>query len=576
MKISRRNLLSMSGAGLVGAALPAIIGEIKQTDKEDWIVGEYGGDFRAGIDISEAFNNTVKAKGSKPGRIIVPNIEGILYVEKTSLIIFDNTEVDFCDNVLKLEDNASKYLLMNVKHKNEISGKIIIKNAIFDGNKRGNQIRRYDQGVNDPLYGEVYDYKDNYPGFCLMFNKVKELVIENVKVIDPESWGIAHFLCDYTSFTNIGITSQNGSRLNGDGITGVGARYIYIRNLYGFTNDDMIGISTSRASVQGISVFHPAEGRDVERVVIENLQSIQHKEECSFVGVGLYFSDGKKIKDIVIDGLYGNFYKNILRIGDYWQESSECGVDTLKISNLHSSTISTGSNDIYLFSGQVKSLLVANSKITRSMLLTENYSNRGENAVICVEGGEIYHLCIDNLTYSSDFLSLEPEIFSNIVICEEQGEIDVYMVDMMIIAEKENNYRLLAKKAESKSITSINVKGLLSNKNELSFAHITNSSKIVIGTNFNTKVTDRFTGESVVNRAGSDAWIDGDVELSNELPHLPYWCSPQQLKTTSCYELSGLNRRFTTLIGPDGKIKILRKPHSVKKVIFEGAGWKCV
>jgi len=129
----------MSGAGLVGAALPAIIDEIKQTDKKDWLVGEYGGDFRAGIDISEAFNNTVKAKGSKPGRIIVPNIEGILYVEKTSLIIFDNTEVDFCDNVLKLQDNASKYLLMNVKHKNEISGKIIIKNAIFDGNKRGNQ-----------------------------------------------------------------------------------------------------------------------------------------------------------------------------------------------------------------------------------------------------------------------------------------------------------------------------------------------------------------------------------------------------------------------------------------------------
>lgn len=575
MNFSRRSLLVFGGAGMLGAAIPTTLSQLKKTEPTEWIVGEHGGEYGPGTDISAAFNNTLLKKGSRPGRVVVPYVNSVMYVDKNSLTIDSDVEIDFYNNHIKLQNGASKYLLRNETSGNTISGEIIIKNATFDGNKRGGQTRRYDQSIKDDQYGDIYHYKDNYPGFCLVFDRLETLIIENVKIIDPEGWAIAHFLCNTARFTNVEIMTQNGFGLNGDGITGVATRYVHITNLKGYTNDDMIGISTSRATVQGISIFNPRDGRDVESVMVENLRSLQSQQWWSFVGVGLYFSDEKQIKDINIDGIEGQFQKHIVRMGDYWSASSACGIDNVLISRVYSSTVIPASFDFYFFSGGVNQFSLIHSKIARRMDSLAGYYNGEENSLLCIEGGKIGAVKINEVDYISEFLSLEPERYNRIVLCQNNGEIDQIIFDIHIAADKSNNYCLLSKTHSSDTATTINVTNLLSNSEMLSFHHITDNPHITIGNVFNVRVSERLTDNSTITRVGGDAWIDGAVNLSHGFSQIPSWCAPQQVKIISCYNSAALQKRYVARINPDGKVNVLQLPQKVTSVIFDGAGWKC-
>ncbi|WP_312974337.1 hypothetical protein [Atlantibacter sp.] len=574
MDVSRRSLLAIGGAGLIGAAIPTTYSQLTNSAPLEWLVGDHGGEYGPEKDISDAFNRTIQAKGDVPGRVIVPYVNGVLYVDKSSLIIPDNIEIDFCNNVIKLQDHASKYLLTNLKNNNDISGKVVIKNAIFDGNKRGGQTRRFDRVAKDDTYGDIYDYKYNYPGFCLVFDRIEELVVENIKIIDAEGWGIAHFLCDNVRFSNIEITSQNGIGLNGDGITGVGTRYVHIQNIQGYTNDDMIGISTSRATVQGISVFNPSQGRNVENVTIENLRSVKNDQSWSFVGVGLYFSDDKIIKNIDINGVFGVYHQNILRIGNYWSATASCGIDNITLENIHSSTLAPASADISLFSGQINTLSVTKSQITRLMADSANYFNM-ENAVVSVEGAKISTLIISGFEYHSDFLSVDPSDTNAIVVCKNNGEIENITFDIRIVADKTNGYTLLNKADTSTVVTKLNIASFLPNNEVVTFHNITNAKKYAIGARFNVKVSEPLSGESIITRTGSDAWIDGVFDLTDGISHVPLWCAPTQPKITSCYDADAPNNRYVARIDTNGLFMILQKPRNVKKIYLDGAGWKC-
>lgn len=575
MNFSRRNLLAFGGAGMLGAAIPTTLSQLKKTAPTEWVVGEYGGEYGPGKDIGTAFNNTLLQKGSRPGRVIVPYVNGVMYVDKNSLIVYGDVEIDFCSNHIKLQNGASKYLLKNQKTSNEISGKVTIKNATFDGNKRGGQTRRYDRVVKDKLYGDIYHYTDNYPGFCLVFDRLETLIIDNVRIIDPEGWGIAHFLCDTARFSNIEVMTQNGTGLNGDGITGVGTRHVQVSNLQGYTNDDMIGISTSRATVQGMMIFNPQEGRDIDSVVIENLRSMPNQDGGSYVGAGFYFSDGKCIKDINVNGIEGNFQKNIVRMGDYWSASDACGIDNITITRVHSSTLIAPGFDFYLFSGAVNKFSLIQAEISRRIDASSYYYNGEENSVLCIDGGKISAVVVNDINYVSELLTVDPEIDNGIVICQNQGEIDQITFGIRIVADRTNNYCLLKKHTQSEVMTTLNVNYLISNGDKLTFRHIADPKKIKIGNVFNTRVSEPLSGESSINRIGGDAWIDGAVDMSRGFGHIPLWCAPQRAKIISCYNSAALQNRYVARINPDGKIDVLQIPQTVTSVNFDGAGWKC-
>ncbi|WP_333892895.1 hypothetical protein [Atlantibacter subterraneus] len=576
MEFSRRGLLAFGGAGLVGAAASSAFSHMQVIEPKEWIVGDHGGDYGPEKDISDAFNKTIKAKGSRSGRVIVPYVNGLLLVGKESLLIPDNTEIDFCDNVIKLQNGASKYLLANQKTSDVISGRVVIRNATFDGNKRGGQARRYDRVTKDKVWGDIYDYKDNYPGFCLMFDRIKELIVDNVKIVDPESWGIAHFLYDTASFSNISIISQSGIGLNGDGITGVATRDILIMNLHGYTNDDMIGISASRATVQEYSIFNPGQGRDVESVTVRNLRSEQQNQTWSMVGIGLYFSDDKTIRNIDIAGVEGCFLKHIIRLGNYWAMSSATGIDNLEITHLHATTIYPGSADVYLFSGNVNQLSVIKSKISRLLTTSPGYYNGGENAVLYLENGTVGNVWFDNFIYQSEFLSVDNALYNTLVVCGVNGQVDRISFDIHIISDKSNNYQLLKKDQASEDFTTLDIVSCLSNSDIMTYSNMTNSQKVVPGNVFNVKICESLGGESTINRAGGDVWIDGTVDVAGDVLSIPHWCTPRQPKITRCYNRDALQQRYVARIDTQGAIAILQKPRRVKKIIFDGAGWKCI
>lgn len=574
MAMTRREVLAIAGAGIVGAAIPLAVAHFEYSPDKDWIVGEHGGKFGPDSDISDAFNKTIEAKGDSPGRVIVPYTNGTLYVGQHSLTIRDNTEVDFCSNTIKLQDGASKYLLRNDKTTKEISGRVVIKNATFDGNKRGGQTRRYDNATRDAVYGDIYDFRENYPGFCLVFDRVSELVVDNVTIIDSESWGIAHFLCDDAHFSNINVFTRIGGALNGDGITGVATSNIYINNLRGFTNDDMVGVSTSRATVQGLAIFNPRDGRDIQSVIIENIHSVKNNDIWSFVGVGLYFADDKKINAVSVDGIYGCFFKNILRMGNYWQSGAFCGIDNLSVKNLNSSSIMPMSADILVFSGQVNQLTVSLSKITRLLNDSSKYFNGDENAFICADGGCVQHVVIDNVSYYSEFLATDSESYNGIVVARNQGNIGTVIFDLQIMADIANNYTLLNKDNSNTDMTTISIESVLFNQPTINFAHITNAAGVAIGNVFNVKVTEPLDEQSRIVRAGNDAWIEGVLALPGGVAHVPSWCTPASSRFITCYKSDALEKRYTAQIDADGRLTVPNKPASLTKIRFDGAGWK--
>lgn len=324
-----------------------------------WFVGSHGGDYGPGKDISEAFNLTANAKGPNPGMIIFPPASGPLLVKNATLTIPDNTLVDLNGNTLKLANKASRYLFTNQP---TATGSIHIINGHIDGNKQGKQQRRYDYSIDDADYGKIYPCRDNYAGFTLLFTGLASLVIQNVTITNQEGWAIAHFLCDEARFENIAFTGAPGTGRNGDGITGVATRMTRISNIRGYTNDDMCAISTSRATVDGKTVFNPREGRDITLFDVDGLTTHNCRRYRTYIGAGIYASDNHTIETVRLKNIQGDFAWNAVRIGNFWSEGPYLAPDGT-IKQLTLSHCNTGSNasNIDIFAQTVLSAEITNS-----------------------------------------------------------------------------------------------------------------------------------------------------------------------------------------------------------------------
>jgi len=519
----------LSAGGLIGSCVPDLTKTLKN-ESLIWVVGQHGGEIGSGIDISEAFNATIKARGDKGGKVVLPPVQGILYVSGQSLIIPDDTEVDFSYNYIKLGNGASKYLLKNSKVENKISGRIIIKNATFDGNRRGGQQRRYQTVINDPLYGEIYDYKSNYPGFCLLFDRVDNLYLENIKVYDSEAWSIAHFLCNRARFKNIEIKSGRGEGLNSDGITGVGTLYISIEGLSGYTNDDMMGISTSRATLQGKSIFNPKDGRDIEWVEVKNLRSSLN-DQPSYVGIGLYFSDEKQIHSVIINGIYSKFERHIFRMGNYWdQHDRHTGIIAAHIDNVHACCISNTEPEIYFFSGGAVNLVFSTFFIARTI---DNGFIAENKPWLTIENASVDVLTLKNISYYSDLFLLDDTVNYFIRICKK-GTVGILSLELTVLSHKENRYSLVDYTDSDKKIT-LQIEKLCMNQDKLSFANISNSANVLPGNIFNVKISENIDDNLLLTRQGCNTYLHGIIQCKNHQMDIPVWALPTSDTIIFCH-----------------------------------------
>lgn len=242
-----------------------------------------------------------------------------------SIRIPSDTYIDFQQASLVLEDGANDSLLRN---ENQADGNthIILCNGRLLGNG-SKQERNYTK-----------DYREGYFGFGTVFTKVDQLVMDGFHVQDTNAWGIAYFLCGTVRFSHFTFDQHVARGRNGDGITGI-ARKIYVAHLSGYTNDDMVAVSTGIGSLQGNDIGISREHNiDVEHVVIEKIQCSGKEGQRTHVGVGLYPTAGKTIKRVDISGLRGKFDHCAYRLQNYWPKMGEGFFGEVVISDVDSTS----------------------------------------------------------------------------------------------------------------------------------------------------------------------------------------------------------------------------------------------
>lgn len=527
--ISRRKLLTTS-AGMI--ALPISMSVMakepqKRVSKKNlpqhnkWIVGQFGGKYGANIDVSDAFNKTIIARGDSKGDVLFPFVDGIIFVGENSLVIPEDITIDFGGNTVKLMDSASKYLLMNSKKDESISGEIIIKNAIFDGNKRGNQVRRYDNSYYDDRYGDIYSFENNYPGFCLLFHRISRLSIFNVKVIDSEGWSIAHFLCDTAIFKNIEFDTSEGYGVNADGITGVGTKRTIIDGVSGYTNDDMVAISTSRATVDQKNIFNPKLGRNLDVFSARNIYSENKNGGGPFVGVGIYYCDDFIINSVCIGNVFGKFTKHVARVGNYWGISHYFGVIDFVVNNIYASSMTPGFSDFHFFSGWVKRFMMNGGRSYKSSF--GGYEIQG-SSIINVTDGRVKEIKVRDVTFYNNSLLTDGE---SIIRISQGGSVDVIEAEVTIDLEETlpEMLSVLIKESGATGSTIINIASI-NFEEKLSIKNIFRGEKIIIGDVFNVKLSEKLAEGADIIRHGKNIYLSGNISVpsSNDFHiNLPSW-----------------------------------------------------
>ncbi|MEX6155548.1 phage tail protein [Providencia hangzhouensis] len=502
----RAELKAHEGAYLVGGVMPI------------WRVGDHGGDYGAGKDISKAFNLTAQAKGSQFGTILLPHVEGVLFASD-SLVIPKNTYVDLQGNELKLANNTNKYLMRNDDEYN-LRGSISIFNGIIDANKAGNGVRRYDKSKQNASGLKYFDYRDNYPGFTLMFSHVDKLSIKDLHVKNSDGWSISHFNCNHVEGVNLSFAAPYGSGSNADGITGIGAKFVKFTNISGFTNDDMVAVSTSRATLQGVPIYNPEEGRDLELFEVNGLYPESLNDVPTHVGIGVYLSDSHIIKSVILNKVAGVYNNYVARMGNYWPEAPSGILQKFVVNNLTGTVLKNDAPDFHFFKCAAYHAAFNNTTTTKNKEVKNS-------PLVNVYDGFISVLTLNNAYY----FNLQSDLVNSIVTTQESGSIRSLILNTTLDypASRANNTLFLKKDSGDTKLyivnaqigsPSMNIDG--SKASAMSMGHIFNnmSSGKISTYNFNTTVSNHinpingFTNGDrgvVVFRCGNAISISGAV-----------------------------------------------------------------
>ncbi|NLT69534.1 MAG: hypothetical protein GXX91_02415 [Verrucomicrobiaceae bacterium] len=236
-----------------------------------------------------------------------------------------DTYIDFQQASLVLEEGANAYLLQNENQEKGDTNIILLNGRLLGNGSR--QERNYTK-----------DYREGYFGFGTTFTKVDQLVMDGFHVQDTNAWGIAYFLCGTVRFSHFIFDQQVARGKNGDGITGI-AKNIYVAHLSGYTNDDMVAVSTGIGSLRGNDIGISKENNiDVENVVIENIRCSSKEGKRTHVGVGLYPTAGRTIKKVTLSGLRGEFDHCAYRLQNYWPHMGDGHFGELVISDVESAS----------------------------------------------------------------------------------------------------------------------------------------------------------------------------------------------------------------------------------------------
>ena len=229
---------------------------------------------------------------------------------------------------IKMADGINKYPIKS--HSCDLNSFTMLSNNLtldgftLDGNCSNNDARDYS--------GNVYK---TYWGFGMMLCNIANLNISNVRCVNTEAWAISYWLCGTVIANNLEFY-QDETRVgyNGDGITG-SAKRVNISNVTGFTNDDMVGITTGMASLRG-NACGVSVNIDIDYINVKNIYCMSKNDAKTYSGVGVYLDNGAKISKVTIDNVKGDYTSNAISIADYWTTDNlvDSKISSLSIKNV--------------------------------------------------------------------------------------------------------------------------------------------------------------------------------------------------------------------------------------------------
>ncbi|MEX6204593.1 phage tail protein [Providencia hangzhouensis] len=566
--------------GISKGAWVAVGGGAMQT----WTVGDHGGDYDAGKDISEAFNLTAQAKGNQFGTIFLPPVDGILLVSD-SLVIPKNTYVDLQGNELKLANNTNKYLMRNDDEYN-LRGSISIFNGIIDANKAGNGVRRYDKSKQNASGLKYFDYRDNYPGFTLMFSHVDKLSIKDLHVKNSDGWSISHFNCNHVEGVNLSFAAPYGSGSNADGITGIGAKFVKFTNISGFTNDDMVAVSTSRATLQGVPIYNPEEGRDLELFEVNGLYPESLNDVPTHVGIGVYLSDSHIIKSVILNKVAGVYNNYVARMGNYWPGTPNGILQKFVVNNLTGTVLKNDAPDFHFFKCAAYHAAFNNTTTTKNKEVKNS-------PLVNVYDGFISVLTLNNAYY----FNLQSDLVNSIVTTQESGAIRSLILNATLDynASRPNNTLFLKKDSSDTKLyivnaqlgsPSISIAPPISALNNINNVFIRYGTGKIATYNFNVKVSEFITlnpnfnegsEKPRVSRNGDSIILSGNLIVSSSAGNgsvmftLPAWVNSYVAKAAYVVARDG---GFARLIREGRVIKYYNDSQYTGPLYLDGISWE--
>lgn len=250
-----------------------------------------------GEDGTEKIQTALNSQG-----IINVYIDDFAYISET-LLIKSNTELNIKTGILKEKTNTKNYML---KNSDSINGNINIKiNGIFD------------------LDGKNNLATSTWNGVCILLNNVKNLVIDNMKILNSNKYAILLVnILDSNIDTIEFDTYSDGLHFQPP------INNITINKLFGKTGDDMLAFTLGDYPDHEIS----NEGM-IENVIVNTIKGINAKNLLKITGSGK--NSSYWCKNIKINNMCGTVTQEAIFIQDDGSNLMNTKIENIVIDNIN-------------------------------------------------------------------------------------------------------------------------------------------------------------------------------------------------------------------------------------------------
>ncbi|MBE6608757.1 MAG: hypothetical protein E7633_09410 [Ruminococcaceae bacterium] len=319
------------------------------------------------------------------------------YLVSSTLIIHSNTRFILSPGAKLLAAPLSKCALIQNEHFADGSIRdenIEIIGGIWDGNCDEMGL----DAVYEAKHREDFPYSPSlFKGKLIRFAHIDRLSLEKMTVKDPVSYGVQ--IADANGFIvrdiyfdyNWHFGTTDGIHVNGPSYNGV------IENLYGTTNDDMIGMTTIDETHAEVTMG------EIVNVYIHNISAAN-----GYSGVRLLSAGNFDMRNIHISGVYGDYRHNAVLVSHHnTRPNTRIWFDDIIIEHVRANKSSTPlGEDCFTFweKGAIETLPViwfekginVGNAILRDISRHETANTQG--ALIQLDkGAEIDRLIIDNV-----------------------------------------------------------------------------------------------------------------------------------------------------------------------------------